>query len=108
MDYSTDLQLLADQASEGDLAAFRKLQHELQHNMGPMVRRALRKEEPASDLFLQIRNTALRLMGKEDPEDFLEADHIVDEVARSICEDLFRPAYRPASFNLALETVRNW
>ena len=107
MDYSTDLQILADRASDGDLTAFRKLQHELQQTMGPMVRRALRKERSASDLFQQIRNAALRLMG-EDPGDVPAAEHVVDEVARSICRDLFRPAHPAANFNLARETVRNW
>jgi len=108
VDYSTDLQLLADRASEGDLTAFRKLQHELQHSMGPMVRRALRKKQPASDLFLLIRRTALRLIGKADPGNGAEAEHVVDDVARSICAELFRPVQRPANFNLARETVRNW
>jgi hypothetical protein len=107
MNHPTDLQALARRAGTGDSGALRKLRQELHHCLGPIVRRALRKQEDTLGLCQRLRATAEELLALDELA-LGDAERVVVQLTWSICEECVAQAYRPPGRHLALETVRNW
>ena len=84
------LQSMAARAGRGDAAAALELQHELEHRIGPIVRRALRTGTPPSALVERIRAAAARVAHSGPSAPATDPTRFATQVAQSLCESVVR------------------